>query len=82
MQTFLEKSDEERFKFFREHGLRLELAKLQNDLKNFRVEFDVWYSETSLYDNGKIEVALDKLKANGHVFEEDGATWFRSTTFR
>jgi len=77
----LEKSDEERFKFFREHGLRLELAKLQNDLKNFRVEFDVWYSETSLYNNGKIDVALDKLKANGHVFEEDGATWFRSTTF-
>ena len=77
----LEKSDEERFKFFREHGLRLELAKLQNDLKNFRVEFDVWYSETSLYNNGKIDVALDKLKANGHVFEQDGATWFRSTTF-
>lgn len=77
----LEKSDEERFKFFREHGLRLELAKLQNDLKNFRVEFDVWYSETSLYNNGKIDVALDKLKANGHVFEEEGATWFRSTTF-
>ena len=79
--TILDKSDEERFKFFREHGLRLELAKLQNDLKNFRVEFDVWYSETSLYNNGKIHVALEKLKANGHVFEEDGATWFRSTTF-
>ena len=77
----LEKSEEERFKFFREHGLRLELAKLQNDLKNFRVEFDVWYSETSLYNNGKIDIALEKLKANGHVFEEDGATWFRSTTF-
>ncbi|MFF5993939.1 arginine--tRNA ligase [Lysinibacillus sp. KU-BSD001] len=77
----LEKSEEERFKFFREHGLRLELAKLQKDLANFRVEFDVWYSETSLYNNGKIDVALDKLKANGHVFEEEGATWFRSTTF-
>ena len=77
----LEKSDEERFKFFREHGLRLELAKLQNDLANFRVEFDVWYSETSLYGNGKIEAGLDKLKANGHVYEEEGATWFRSTSF-
>ncbi|WP_274309072.1 arginine--tRNA ligase [Solibacillus daqui] len=79
--AILEKSDEERFKFFREHGLKLELAKLQNDLKNFRVEFDVWYSETSLYENGKIEVALNKLRENGHVFEEEGATWFRSTTF-
>lgn len=77
----LEKSDEERFKFFREHGLRLELAKLQKDLQNFRVEFNVWYSETSLYENGKIDVALEKLRANGHVFESEGATWFRSTTF-
>lgn len=79
--AMLEKSDEERFTFFREHGLRLELAKLQKDLQNFRVEFDVWYSETSLYKNGKIEVALEKLRENGHVFEEEGATWFRSTTF-
>src|SRR5690606_14412688 len=79
--AILEKSDEERFNFFRENGLKLELAKLQKDLENFRVKFDVWYSETSLYENGKIDVALDKLKANGHVFEEEGATWFRSTTF-
>ncbi|KOY83966.1 arginine--tRNA ligase [Lysinibacillus macroides] len=79
--TILSKSEEERFAFFRQHGLALELAKLKTDLANFRVNFDVWYSETSLYENGKIEVALDKLKANGHVFEEDGATWFRSTTF-
>ena len=79
--SILEKSDEERFNFFRENGLKLELDKLKNDLANFRVNFDVWYSETSLYQNGKIDVALDKLKANGHVFEEEGATWFRSTTF-
>lgn len=79
--AILEKSDEERFTFFREHGLKLELAKLKNDLENFRVKFDVWYSETSLYENGKIDVALNKLRANGHIFEQDGATWFRSTTF-
>lgn len=79
--SILEKSDEERFEFFREHGLKLELEKLKNDLANFRVNFDVWYPESSLYKNGKIDVALNKLKENGHVFEEEGATWFRSTTF-
>jgi arginyl-tRNA synthetase len=79
--AILSKTDEERFAFFRQHGLALELDKLKTDLANFRVNFNVWYSETSLYENGKIEVALDKLKANGHVYEEDGATWFRSTTF-
>ena len=73
--------DEERYTFFRQYGLDYELEKLKTDLANFRVSFDVWLSETSLYKNGKIDVALDKLRANGHVFEEDGATWFRSTTF-
>lgn len=78
---FKHETAEERYNFFRSYGLEYELNKLKQDLKNFRVEFDNWFSETSLYGSGKIEVALDKLKANGHVFEEDGATWFRSTTF-
>lgn len=77
----LEKSSEERYEFFRTHGLKHEFGKIQKDLKDFRVEFDVWFSETSLYQDGKVEVAIDKLKENGHVFEEDGAIWFRSTTF-
>ena len=67
--------------FSAKYGLDYELEKLKKDLADFRVSFDVWFSETSLYKNGKIDVALDKLRANGHVFEEDGATWFRSTTF-
>ncbi|MBU8881010.1 arginine--tRNA ligase [Bacillus sp. FJAT-29790] len=73
--------EKERFDFFREYGLKVEMAKLKADLEDFRVPFDVWYSETSLYENGKIDPALKKLKDNGHIYEEDGATWFRSTTF-
>lgn len=72
-------SDQERFDAFREYGLKYEMEKLKQDLENFRVKFDVWYSETSLYQNGKIDVALDALRANGHIYEEDGATWFRSS---
>ncbi|MDQ0428273.1 arginyl-tRNA synthetase [Planomicrobium stackebrandtii] len=78
---FVSLTHEERFEAFRQHGLKVELAKLQQDLADFRVEFDVWYPESSLYKNGKIDDALAKLRANGHVYEEDGATWFRSTTF-
>ena len=48
----------------RSYGLKYELAKLQKDLANFRVDFDVWFSETSLYENGKIDQALAVLKAN------------------
>lgn len=71
--------DQERFDTFREYGLKYEMEKLKQDLENFRVGFDVWYSETSLYKNGKIDVALDALRENGHIYEQDGATWFRST---
>lgn len=73
--------EKERFDFFRAYGLKVEMAKLKTDLEEFRVPFDVWYSETSLYENGKIDKALTALKDNGHIYEEDGATWFRSTTF-
>ncbi|WP_102273579.1 arginine--tRNA ligase [Cytobacillus massiliigabonensis] len=73
--------EKERFDFFRAYGLKVEMAKLKTDLEEFRVPFDVWYSETSLYNNGKIDAALTALKDNGHIYEEDGATWFRSTTF-
>ncbi|MGG0671056.1 arginine--tRNA ligase [Sporosarcina koreensis] len=73
--------EKERQEFFRKYGLDFELAKLKKDLEDFRVPFDNWFSETSLYTDGKIGIALDKLRQNGHVYEEDGATWFRSTTF-
>ncbi|OLS41242.1 arginine--tRNA ligase [Bacillus sp. MRMR6] len=74
-------SAEERFEFFREYGLKYEMAKLQKDLEDFRVRFDVWFSETSLYKNGKIDEALVALRQNGYIYEEDGATWLRSTDF-
>ncbi|PFO67118.1 arginine--tRNA ligase [Bacillus cereus] len=76
------KADEkESYEFYREYGLKYELAKLQKDLESFRVKFDVWFSETSLYKNGKIDQALAVLKEREEIFEEDGATWFRSMTY-
>ncbi|MED1411639.1 arginine--tRNA ligase [Bacillus paramycoides] len=72
---------EESYEFYREYGLKYELAKLQKDLESFRVKFDVWFSETSLYKNGKIDQALAVLKEREEIFEEDGATWFRSMTY-
>ncbi|KZM53326.1 MAG: arginine--tRNA ligase [Bacillaceae bacterium] len=79
--SLLEKSEEERLQFFRDLGLKYELEKIRKDLEEFRVSFDVWYSETSLYKSGKIDEALDMLRKNGHIYEQDGATWFRSTAF-
>lgn len=78
---FVNADEQERFDFFREYGLKYEMAKLQQDLEDFRVGFDVWYSETSLYKNGKIDAALEALGKTGYIYEQDGATWLRSTDF-
>ncbi|MBC1358997.1 arginine--tRNA ligase [Listeria booriae] len=66
---------------FRKEALVFETAKLRDDLAEFRVHFDNWFSETTLYENGKIMPALEKLRANGYIFEEEGATWLRTTEF-
>ncbi|MQR94036.1 arginine--tRNA ligase [Fictibacillus phosphorivorans] len=79
--SWFDKEESERVSFFREYGLTRELEKLKADLAEFRVDFDVWFSETSLYQNGKIDAALEKLKAKGVVYEEEGATWFRTTDY-
>ena len=51
------------------------------DLKAFGVEFDVYFLESSLYQDGKVDETVEKLVANGHTFEEDGAMWLRTTDF-
>ncbi|SDQ12507.1 arginine--tRNA ligase [Virgibacillus salinus] len=71
----------ERVKFFKEYGLTYELDKLKRDLNDFGVYFDNWFSEQSLYDNNKVTEAVQTLKDGSYVYEQDGATWFRSTDF-
>ena len=57
------------------------LADQRNDLGEFRVHYDVWYSEQSLYANGSIDRAVERLRRAGHLYAQDGALWFRSTAF-
>ncbi|MGP4106193.1 arginine--tRNA ligase [Virgibacillus sp. L01] len=71
----------ERVTFFKEYGLTYELDKLKKDLNDFGVYFDNWFSEQSLYDNNKVTEAVQTLKDGNYVYEQDGATWFRSTDF-
>jgi arginyl-tRNA synthetase len=54
---------------------------IRADLAAFGVEFDRWFSERSLSDEGLIEQAITRLQDNGHVYREGGALWFRSTDF-
>ncbi|GGG25146.1 arginine--tRNA ligase [Paenibacillus abyssi] len=73
--------EEERYAFFRQFGLERELDKIKRDLGRFRVGFDVWYSETSLYESGQVEQALEALRERGQVFEEEGATWLSTMPY-
>jgi arginyl-tRNA synthetase len=57
------------------------LADIRDDLAQFGVEFDRWYSERRLSDSGAIDRALAKLEAQGRLYKQDGAVWFRATEF-
>lgn len=71
----------ERAAFLRQFGLEKELDKIKRDLNRFRVHFDEWFSETSLYENGLVEKSLEELKSKGEAYEKDGATWLRTTDY-
>ena len=62
-------------------GLDTIVADIRDDLEEFGVHYDNWYSEQSLADRGLIEKAVQQLQDAGHVYEKDGALWFRSTDF-
>jgi arginyl-tRNA synthetase len=64
-----------------EVALEQMLADIRDDLEQFGVTFDRWYSERALGDSGAIDRALERLKAQGRLYEKDGATWFRATEF-
>lgn len=57
------------------------LADQRDDLGSFRVTFDQWYSEQSLHERGAVTKAINILRERGHLYEKDGALWFRSTAF-
>ncbi|PAD40733.1 arginine--tRNA ligase [Shouchella clausii] len=73
--------EKERLAFMREYGLKKELEKIKQDLNAYRVEFDKWFSETSLYESGQVKRGLQVLKDKNETYEKDGATWLRSTAY-
>ena len=66
---------------FRELGVNLMFAEVKASLHDFGVDFDVFTHENTLHESGAVEHAIDRLRALGHIFEADGATWLRTTEF-
>lgn len=72
---------EESYQFFKAYGVKFLLEALKKDLKSFRVEFDVFFSEATLYENNEVKATVDYLKANDYTYEADGATWLKTTLY-
>jgi arginyl-tRNA synthetase len=79
---FLEASVEVALPFFRTYAANWVLEGIKTDLKDFRVEFDQWFSEKTLYDNNAVDNALAWLKGKGFIYEKDGAVWLKSSAFQ
>jgi len=62
-------------------GLDAEVADIRDDLQEFGVTFDRWYSERALFTDGRIAEMLGVLRARGYLYEKDGAQWFRASDF-
>ncbi|MEF2689996.1 MAG: arginine--tRNA ligase [Bacilli bacterium] len=67
--------------YFTNLGVSKLLQRIKDDLKNFRVEFDVWSSEMAIRNSGKIEECLASLEKNGNIYEAEGAKWLRTTKY-
>lgn len=67
--------------FFKKYGLNILLDKIKKDLDIYRVNFDVFSSEQSLYDRGLVEKVIVKLKNDNHCYIEDGALWLKTMDY-
>ncbi|HML32731.1 arginine--tRNA ligase [Sporomusa sphaeroides] len=78
---YLTMSEADRLAEFKEVALVEKLAALKEDLEQFGVTFDVWFSERTLHNSGSVADTCEQLKNNGSIYEKDGALWLKSTVY-
>ncbi len=78
---YVDKDYEEVRDVFKQLGIDHELQKIKDILEEYRVHFDIWSSESTLYKENRIVPTIEKLTEGGYTYEADGALWFRSTAF-
>ncbi len=71
----------EEWDYVHNHVLTEQLEDCRSDLEDFGVHFEVWFSEKSLFDTGLVARCVEQLEKAGHVYEQNGAKWFKSTAF-
>lgn len=78
---YLNVSSDERKQALCDYALPINIANLKKDLQKYRIEYDNWFLESSLHNGGAVEDIIEKLKASGHTYEQEGALWFKTTDF-
>ncbi len=78
---YLETESSERRNIFAQYALEKNFAKLQKDLASYKINYDVWFRETSLYASGEVEETIEMLKKSGYTYVQDDALWLKSTQF-
>ena len=78
---FLDRDDPETLEAMRRFASRVLMEEIHADLEAFRVRFDEYYRESSLYEEGRVEQTVEALRETGLVYEREGAVWLRTTEF-
>ena len=79
--SYVSKSEEERKEALVKFALPINIEGLQKDLLKYRIEYNTWFKESTLHNNGETKRIIELLKESGHTYEQEGALWFKATDF-
>ncbi|MCM1330115.1 MAG: arginine--tRNA ligase [Ruminococcus sp.] len=78
---YVQKNEEERRAALVEFALPKNIQTLEDDLRQYRIEYDTWFRESSLHGSGAVAEVIELLKKSGYTYEQEGALWFKTTDF-
>ncbi len=79
--SFVDKDELSRHNALVEFALPFNILKMKNDMKKYRIKYDNWFKESTLYNSGEIEEILKILKSKGLIYKKDKALWYKATKF-
>lgn len=79
--SYLNKSEEERRQALVDYALPKNIEKMKSDVAKYRIEYDTWFLESTLHENGEVTEIVDILRNKGLTYQKDGATWYKATEF-
>lgn len=74
----VEASSDERKKALVDYALPKNIAKMQSDMKKYKINYDKWFFESTLHDSGKVKAVVDLLTEKGLTYEKEGAVWYKN----